>query len=41
VTRCTGDIVRIADVDALRLAVQGSVAARHGSAGRRKAPLSA
>ena len=41
VARCRGDVVRVADVDALRLALPASGPAHPRSAGRRKSPLSA
>jgi hypothetical protein len=41
VARCRGDVVRVADVDALRLSLPASGSAYPRSSGRRKSPLSA
>jgi hypothetical protein len=41
VARCSGDVIRAKDVDALRLGLPRPAGARQGSAGRKKSPLSA
>jgi hypothetical protein len=41
VARCSGDVIRAKDIDALRLGLPRATTARQGSASRRKSPLSA